>query len=67
MKAVGDDPLWKLALNALIGVIIIAWMLATLLPFLLGREPLVPGMTVAWLLGIGWATWNGILILEGDD
>lgn len=61
-----NTPLWVLAANCALGVVLIAWMILTLIPFLLGTEPLLPGMEAAFVGSCMWAGWNASLILKGD-
>jgi hypothetical protein len=59
-----DTPLWAPALNALLGVVLLGWAFLTMGPFILGMEPLLPGMEFAFIAMCAWAGWNSRLILR---
>ena len=53
-----EKPLWVLALNAFIGMALAAWMLLTIIPFVAGFCPILPGMDAAFVASCAWAGWN---------
>lgn len=62
-----NTPLWMLAANAVLGLALIAWVAATLVPFLLGRDAALPGLETPFFLMCAWAGWNAHLILRSHQ
>lgn len=57
-------PLWMLLANCAIGMALIVWMGVTLIPFLAGFQPVVPGLYIAFPLCCVWAGLNATSIMR---
>jgi hypothetical protein len=58
MRHMIDWPLCFLAINAISGMAVVLWMVASVGPFLLGYGDVVPGKEIAVVLASCWTGWN---------